>query len=202
MAVGRYGVEKYGPAGLLASSADRGWSGLSAELRSHGDGVVARKSTQPNTEVSVDIRGNGSVATRQTGGVFERTVAERGTIWLSPAGLQEDFVDLSDPVPEILHIYLPSSRLSTNSLGEDLYRSVVASLAKSLASILAARPARAFPRITQQGLDRRRLSRVLDYIEANLEGDLTRLTIVRHAGMIVGRGDRERGRLSVPQPRG
>src|SRR5258708_6323922 len=78
----RAGVEKYGAAGLLLSSADRGWSGLSAELRSHSNGIVAWKFTQPHTEVSVDIRGNGSVVRRQGGGVFERTVAERGTIWL------------------------------------------------------------------------------------------------------------------------
>ena len=90
-AVCRYGFEKYGPAGLLISSADRGWSGLSAELRSHSDGIVALNITRPDTEICVDIRGNGSVVTRQGGGVFERTVAERGTIWLSPAGLQEDF---------------------------------------------------------------------------------------------------------------
>ena len=55
-------------------------------------------------------------------------------------------------------------------------------LAETLACSLAARliqnhvgpsPAQAFLRIKQEGLDRRRLSRVLDYIEANLEGDLT-----------------------------
>jgi AraC-like DNA-binding protein len=34
-------------------------------------------------------------------------------------------------------------------------------------------PAEALLRATQEGLDRRRLSRVLDYIEGNLEGDLT-----------------------------
>jgi AraC family transcriptional regulator len=121
-------VEKYGSAGLLLSSADRGWSALSAELRSHSNGVVAWKYTQPHTEVSVDIRGNGSVVRRQGGGIFERTVAERGTIWLSPAGLQDDFVDLSDPVPGILHIYLPSSHFSPNSLGIDLDKSAIASL--------------------------------------------------------------------------
>ena len=33
------GAEKYGSAGLLLSSADRGWSGLSAELRNHCKGV-------------------------------------------------------------------------------------------------------------------------------------------------------------------
>jgi AraC family transcriptional regulator len=207
-------VEKYGSAGLLLSSADRGWLGLSAELRSHSNGVVAWKYTQPHTEVSVDIRGNGAVVRRQGGGIFERTVAERGTIWLSPASLQDDFVDLSDPVPGILHIYLPSSHFSSSSLGADLDKSVTASLryqsgfqdplvvgiasaivselqtqtsagrllAETLACSLAARlvqnhvspsAAHAFPRITQEGLDRRRLARVLDYIEANLEGDLT-----------------------------
>jgi AraC family transcriptional regulator len=213
MAVCRSGVEKYGSAGLLVSSADRGWSGLSAELRSHSDGVIAWKNTQPDTEICVDICGNGSVITRQGGGIVDRTVAERGTFWLSPAGLQEDFIDISDRVPEILHIYLPSSHFSPDSLGLDLDKSVIASLryesgfqdpllaeiayaiaselqtqtsagrllVETLASSLAARlvqnhvssPAQVFPRITQEGLDRRRLSRVLDYIEANLEGDLT-----------------------------
>jgi AraC family transcriptional regulator len=213
MAVRRYGDEKYGSGGLLVSSADRGWSGLSAELRSHSDGVIAWKNTQPDTEICVDICGNGSVITRQGGGIVDRTVAERGTIWLSPAGLQEDFIDISDRVPEILHIYLPSSHFSPNSLGVDLDKSVIASpryessfqdpllaqiayaiaselqtqtsggrlLVETLASSLAARlvqnhvssPAQVLPRITQEGLDRRRLSRVLDYIEANLESDLT-----------------------------
>jgi len=80
VAARRYGDEKYGSAGLLVSSADRGWSGLSAELRSHCSGVVAWKNTQPDNEICVDMRGSGSVITRQGGGIFDRTVAERGTI--------------------------------------------------------------------------------------------------------------------------
>jgi AraC family transcriptional regulator len=209
----RYGAEKYSTGGLLISSAERGWSGLSAELRSHSAGIIAWKSTQPDTEISVDMRGNGSIVTRRAGGIFERTVAERGTIWLSPAGLQEDFVDFSDPMPEILHIYLPSSHFSPDSLGIDFDKSVIASLryeggfkdpllagiasaivselkaqtsagrllAETLASSLAARIVQShvslssswpFPHITHEGLDRSRLSRVLDYIEANLDGDL------------------------------
>jgi AraC family transcriptional regulator len=208
------GVRKFGFAGLLVSSADRGWPGLCAELRSHRKGVVASKNTQLETSITVDIHGNGSVVTRRGGGVFERTVAERGTIWLCPAGLGEDFVALSDPIPEILHIYLASSHFSPNSLGVDLGKSVIASLryesgfkdplvagiasaivselqtqtsagrmlAETLAASLAARlvqnhlspsPAHDSPRITQEGLDRRRLSRVLDYVETNLEDDLT-----------------------------
>jgi AraC family transcriptional regulator len=209
-----HGVEKYGPAGLLASSADRGWSGLSAELRSHGDGVIEWKSMQTDLEICVDIRGSGSVVTRRGGGTLERTVTERGTIWLSPpcSGMQGS-IDISDPLPGILHIYLPSSHFSPDNLGIEVDKSVVASLpyesgfqdsllaemayaieselqtqtfagrllAETLASALAARvvqrhvgPSRAhaFSPKTGQGLDRRRLSRVLEHIEANLEGDL------------------------------
>jgi AraC family transcriptional regulator len=208
-----YGVEKYGPAGLLASSADRGWAGLSAELRSHSDGVITWKNTQPDTEICVGVRGSGAVVTRRGGGIIDRTVAERGTIWLSPAGLQEDFIDISDRVPGILHIYLPPNRFSPDSLGIELDQSVIPSLryessfrdpllaeiayailselqtqtsagrllAETLASSLAARLLQnhvspsplASARTMREGLDRRRLARVLDYIEVNLEGDLT-----------------------------
>jgi AraC family transcriptional regulator len=214
IAVRASGFEKYGSSGVLASSTDRGWSGLSAELRCHGSGLIAWKNTH-DTEMCIDLCGNGSVITRYCGGVFDRTMAERGTIWLSPPGLQGDFnIDISDPVPGILHIYLSSSHFSPSGLGIDLDTTGIASpsylrsfqdpllaeiayaiaselrvetsggrlLAETLASSLAARliqnhfcrsDVRAIPRITPEGLDRRRLSRVLDYISANLEGDLT-----------------------------
>ena len=213
IARGGHGVEKYGPAGLLASAADRGWSGLSAELRSRADGAIAWKNTQPDIEICIDIRGGGSVVTRSGGGILDRTVSERGMIWLSPAGLREDLIDLSDPMPGVLHIYLPPEHFSPDSLGLDLDWSVMASLhyecgfqdpllaaigyaivselqtetaagrlvTESLAATLAARlvqsragasAAMTFPPMTSQGLDRRRLSRVLEYIEAHLEGDL------------------------------
>jgi AraC family transcriptional regulator len=208
-----YGVEKYGPGGLLASSADRGWSGLSAELRSHRSGVIAWKNMRPDTEICVDVLGSGSVITRRGGGIIDRTIAERGTIWLTPAGLQEDLIDISDRMPGILHIYLPPNCFSQDSLGIDLDQSAIASLrfessfqdpllaeiayailselqaqtsagrllAETLASSLAARLLQnhvspssplASRRTAREGLDRRRLARVLDYIEINLEGDL------------------------------
>ena len=209
-----HGVEKYGPAGLLASSAGRGWSGLSAELRSHKGGIIPWKNTQPGVEICVDVSGSGSVITRQGGGIIDRAASERGTIWLSPAGLQQVFIDIYDPVPGILHIYLPPNRFSPDSLGIDVDPSVIASLryersfrdpllaeiafailselqtqtsagrllAETLASTLAARLVQnhagpslpeAGSRTQREGLDQRRLVRVLDYIEANLEGDLT-----------------------------
>jgi AraC family transcriptional regulator len=207
-----YGVEKYGPGGLLASSADRGWSGLSAELRSHRSGVITWKNTRPDTEICVDVLGGGSVVTRRGGGITDRTVAERGTIWLTPAGLQEDLLDISGRVPGILHIYLPPNLFSRDNLGIDLDKSAIAALryessfqdpllaeiayailselqaqtsagrllAETLGASLAARllqnhlsPSLRLPsRRAREGLDRRRLARVLDYIEVNLEGDL------------------------------
>ena len=210
--ISQYAVEKYGTTGLLASSADRGWSGLSAELRSHSDGVIPWKNAQAETEICVDVRGGGAVITRRGRGISDRTVAKRGTIWLSPAGVQEGFIDISDPVPGILHIYLSPNRFSPAALGVDLDQSVVASLgyqksfqdplmaeiayaisaelenqtaagrllADALATSLVVRLVQnhvALPQARRptacKALDRRRLARVLAYIEANLEGDLT-----------------------------
>jgi AraC family transcriptional regulator len=210
--ISQYAVEKYGTTGLLASSADRGWSGLSAELRSHSGGVIAWENALVGTEMCVDVRGSGSVITRRGHGISDCTVAKRGTIWLSPPGVREGFLDISDPVPGILHIYLSPSRFSPAALGVDLDQSVVASLgyqksfqdpllaeiayaiaselenptaagrllADALATGLAARLVQnhlALPRACRpaacKALDRRRLARVLDYIAANLESDLT-----------------------------
>jgi AraC family transcriptional regulator len=217
--ISHYAAEKYGTAGLLASSADRGWSGLSAELRSHGDGVIPWENPQAETEICVDVRGGGAVVTRRGRGISDRTVSRRGTIWLSPAGLQEGCIDVSGPVLGILHMYLSPNRFSPAALGIDLDQSAVASLsyqksfqdpllseiayaisaelenptaagallADTLATSLAARLvqnhlqsrpqnhlafAPAHRRSACKALDRRRLARVLDYIEANLEGDL------------------------------
>jgi AraC family transcriptional regulator len=208
------GVGDYGSARLLASSVGRGWSGLAADLRSHR-GVIAKRNASPDTEICVDVHGGASVVvTRQRHGVTDRTVSERGTIWLSPARGPETLIEMSDPLPSILHIFLPPSQFSPKSLGEgsesfaveslrfegsfqdplvaemayaitsELQRetSVGSMLIETLASSLAARLVQndvgtlardISARSAQAGLDRRRLTRVLDYIGANLEGDLT-----------------------------
>lgn len=210
--ISQYAVGKYGATGLLASSADRGWSGLSAELRSHSDGVIAWENAQAETEICVDVRGGGSVIVRHGRGISDRTVAKRGTIRLSPAGVREGVIEISDPLPAILHMYLSPNRFSPAALGVDLDQSVVASLgyqrsfqdpllaeiayaisselenqttagrllADTLATSLAVRLVQNHAALPQarrptacRALDRRRLARVLDYIEANLEGDLT-----------------------------
>jgi AraC family transcriptional regulator len=207
------GVGNHGSGGLLASSAGRSWSGVAAELRSHS-GVIAWRNPGPDTEICVDVHGGASVVTRQRDGITDRTVSERGTIWLSPAGRPEGLIEISNPLPAILHIYLPPSQFLPTSLGEGSDPSAVASLRfessfqdplvaemayaitselqretsvgsmliETLASSLAARLVQnhvgtlvrdVSARAAQAGLDRRRLTRVLDYIGANLEGDLT-----------------------------
>ncbi len=210
---GQHRFNKYGVAGLLASSATRGWSNLAAELRSHS-GTVAWNNPQPDAEICVDVRGSRSVITRRLDGVIDSTVSERGTIWLRPAGVQEGLIDMSEPVPAILHLYLPTSLFLSDNLGEGFDTTAINSLrheggfrdpllaeiayaimfelehetsvgrllAETLALSLVARliqnhagasPSRLATPAVGEGLDRRRLARVLDYIEANLEGDLT-----------------------------
>jgi AraC family transcriptional regulator len=205
------GAEKYGAAGLLLSSADRGWRALQAELRSHGDGVVTWERTYPDSEICIDLHGNGSIVSRQGRGGGKQTISRRDAVWVSPAGAPEGSITLSDPVPRILHIYLPSRHFTAQSLGRDLPSSgnppvqgedgfhdpllaAIASalvaeleretsagplLADTLAASLAARlvqrrfGCRLRPDEGRGGLDHIRLRRVLDYIEANLEGDLS-----------------------------
>jgi AraC family transcriptional regulator len=207
------GVGDHGSAGLLASSAGRGWSSLAAELRSHS-GVIAWRNPRPDIMICVDVRGGASVVTRQSDGIKDRTVSEQGTIWLCPALSPDVMIEMSDPLPAILHIFLAPSQFSLTSLGEGSDSSTVESLRyessfrdpliaemayaitaelqretsvgsmliETLASSLAARLVQkrvgtlasdVSARATRVGLDRRRLTRVLDYIGANLEGDLT-----------------------------
>ncbi len=210
-----FGVEKYGASGLLASSEGRGWSGLSAELRRHSGGTVPWIGRQYDTEVCVSTRDSHAVVTRRGSGILDSTPATQGTAWLSPAGLQDVSIDISDPVPEILHIHLPPDHFSSQALGCTIDHAAVASslrhesgvhdpllagiahaiasellaetsagrlLVDTLAATLAARLLQSHAGRTtadmvatrsSEGLDRRRLSRVIDYIDENLEGDLT-----------------------------
>lgn len=203
------------PGKLLLSSADRGWSGLSAELCTARRGVVPWRTPQSDIRITVALRNSGeATVTRRAPGIESRILARRGAVWFSPPGLRDGSVDFAQDAPEFLHLYLPLSYFSLGNLSTDTYQSVVGALSfetafddpllaeigfavvselktetstgnllvGALAASLAARlvqrhagasSAQSFPHQTHHGLDRRRLSRVLDYIEANLEGDLS-----------------------------
>jgi AraC family transcriptional regulator len=206
-------AEKYGPTGLIASSAGRGWTGLSAELRSHSGGIMAWQNLQPHVEMCVDVHGSQATVTRRCHGIVDRTIAECGTIWLTPAELEGDVIDISEPLPQMLHVFLPQDCFVPAAIGLAVDRSLIRSLRcdggfhdpllagiayaiatelqnqtagghlliEALATSLAVRlvhrhlgnPASRPLRPAPTGLDQRRLSRVLDFIEANLEDQLT-----------------------------
>jgi AraC family transcriptional regulator len=199
---------------LLLSSVNRGWCGLSADLRSHSQSFFPWRSPQTDTHITVDISGSESLVTRRATGIVDRYVSRRGMAWLCPSGWGEGSIDIAGDLPGIMHLYISPSQLSPNKLGIDIDESAVGALehesafedpllteiayaiaselhtetsagsllVESLASTIAARlvqkhastsPARSYPLLKTEGLDRRRLFRVLDYIEANIEGDLS-----------------------------
>ncbi|TWI68460.1 AraC family transcriptional regulator [Bradyrhizobium huanghuaihaiense] len=199
---------------LLLSSADRPWSGLSADLCTARKGEIPWRTPQSDIRICVAVRSAKTIVTRKAPGIESQLVAEQGTVWLSPPGMQEGSIDFAQNIPELLHIHLPLSHFSSSefdndtgncaidALGyEEAYEDpllaeigyAVASelkaetsagglLVESLASSLAARllqkrtsapRTQLLPCRTHQGLDQRRLSRVLDYIDTNLEGDLS-----------------------------
>ena len=157
------------------------------------------------------IRGTATV-TRQADGVYQQTHANPGAIWISPAGVKEDFTLLSADVPEILHLYLPAKPFASlapedpliekakllpsagfrdllieqiaavvlDEMGSETWsgRILIQSMANSLAarllhgySSLSVVRSAASPR--RPRLEQRRLQRVLDFIEAHIESDIT-----------------------------
>lgn len=105
-----HGERKFPNAGLVASSLDRGWRGVAAELRSHPAGSLpAILPTQ--IEITLAMRRcPGAFVSRTGGGTRQRTFVDAGTVWLCPAGIHEDEIHFSAPLQDILHIYLPANR--------------------------------------------------------------------------------------------
>ena len=63
-AASRYGLEQYGFEGLLSSSADRAWSGLSAQLcTTVRKGVIPWRTPQSDIRICVDTHGNKTAET-------------------------------------------------------------------------------------------------------------------------------------------
>jgi AraC-like DNA-binding protein len=205
---------RHGPVNLASTSGNRGWSGLSAQLCSVGKAVFPWRTPQSEIRMCVDVRGNKSFIARRAPGLESRIVVRRGTVWLSPPGLQEGSLDIAEDMSGVLHIYLPTRHFSSRNLDIDIDESAVGAfscesaledpllaeigcavaseleaetsagslLIEGLASSLAARLVQKYIRKSSGqvivsrasgALDRRRLQRVLDYIETNLEGDLT-----------------------------
>ncbi len=107
-----HGEIKFPNAGLLATSACRGWRGVAAELRSHPAGEIAAP-VPTQMEITLAVRGNREArVSRKGAGQRQETVVRDGTIWLCPVGVGEEDVYISGQLPEILHVYLPSDRFT------------------------------------------------------------------------------------------
>lgn len=98
-------VDKYVTGRMLQTSNDRRWSHLLAERWSHESGDLPSLLPR-DTEIAVLLRGS-SVVDREGAGMRQRTYGRRGTVWLCPAGIREDFIRVESQIHECLHIFLP-----------------------------------------------------------------------------------------------
>lgn len=105
-----FGSRKFQRTGLLAASHDRPWRNLCAELRSHGQGEIAPP--QPTQlEITMIVRGSGCVVRRRSER-WQQNVARDRTVWFCPIGVQEEEINLSADIPEVLHLYLPRDQFA------------------------------------------------------------------------------------------
>ena len=109
--------EKYPASQTLMTSQDLGWTNISAELRSHPQGVIA-SSSAADTELMLLLRGRSRI-TREAGAIRQTRDAAPGMLWLSPAGSRENLIEISSPLPEALHVFLPGTLFSSRTAGED-----------------------------------------------------------------------------------
>jgi AraC family transcriptional regulator len=98
-------VDKYVTGRMLQTSNDRRWSHLLAEIWSHEAGELPSQLPR-DTEVAIQLRGH-SLVERRNAGRRQRTLGKKGTVWLCPAGISEDFINIENPLQECLHIFLP-----------------------------------------------------------------------------------------------
>lgn len=102
-----HGVAKFQDAALMATSGDRPWTLIAAEIRSHAAGEIPAF-TPLNAEITQILRDdNAAVSTRASGGVRQEVAATSGTTWLCPAGIREEATRLSANIPRVLHVYIP-----------------------------------------------------------------------------------------------
>src|SRR5262249_16392443 len=60
-----------------------------------------------DTEIDVLLSG-GTLVERQGDGLRQTTPGRRGSLWIVPAGMREDFVNIRRPAHDTLHIFLPA----------------------------------------------------------------------------------------------
>ena len=88
-----------------------------AERWSHAVGELTPVLTR-DTEIDVLLSG-GTLVDRKWGGLRQTTSGRRGSLWIVPAGMREDFVNVQRPAHDCLHIFLPAKPF-TDGILQDL----------------------------------------------------------------------------------
>ena len=102
---------------LIISSANRGWTGLSAELRSYSAGTLEAVAPQLDTEITIDVFGDSpAVVTCHDGESLSTVVTEGGMVWIWPAGARKELLSFSARLSGLLHIRLPATQFSALGL--------------------------------------------------------------------------------------
>ena len=199
---------------MIATSASRSWTLLSAAIRSHAAGEIGAFTPLNGEITQVLACGEAAISDRASGGVRQEVQARAGTMWLCPSGIREEATRLSVDFDACLHIYMPHHsflRLPGEGRGDfgaqDLrYEAQLANpavhamtaaiarelnnqtssgglkmdaLAIKLISTLAQHhagetsPSRSPTALAKGMLDRQRLNRVLEFIEANMESQIS-----------------------------
>jgi AraC family transcriptional regulator len=104
-----HGARKYPTSELLGSSAELGWSTISAELRSHPATEMPVIVPQ-HTEIGLAVIGNENcLVTRAGAGQIQHAVPRAGAIWLSPIGVGDNEATITALIPQSLHLFLPAA---------------------------------------------------------------------------------------------
>jgi AraC family transcriptional regulator len=104
-----HGSRKYPMSVLLRSSAGLGWSTISAELRAHG--VSESPVVVPqHVELCLAVVGNKDALVRRSGaGQCQEFIPTTGAICLAPVGVGGNTTAITAPIPETIHLYLPTA---------------------------------------------------------------------------------------------
>ncbi|WP_239019095.1 helix-turn-helix domain-containing protein [Sphingobium terrigena] len=112
MRVNGHGDLKYNTGRRLSDIAE--WSGLRVESWRHEAGVLTDLKLDC-TEVAVLLAGQLTV--KRTGdGLLQEAIGGPGTTWLCPAGTFESDIQLSAPMEECIHIFLPPTLMEQAAL--------------------------------------------------------------------------------------
>ncbi|MBN8931283.1 MAG: helix-turn-helix transcriptional regulator [Rhizobium pusense] len=207
-----HSVDKYITGTMVQTSNASGWHNILAERWRHDAGELPSLVPR-DTEIAILLHGR-SIVDRRGGGMRQHTIARRGTIWLCPAGIEEEFISVTERIEDCLHLFLPAQPFSSTVLQEfDLdppviqlrYESIHQDpfiafaagqilqemsaesaagrlMVEALSVALSAHLVRSYSTVSsrkkskvngESSLDIRRMKRVTDYIEFNLDTEFS-----------------------------